>query len=49
MSATILTASIPVTMDPGKVRLGGLAPALSTADTGKVRLGGLAPALPGRK
>jgi hypothetical protein len=33
-------------VDAGKVRLGGMAPALmTTIDAGKVRLGGMAPAL----
>ncbi|MGA3004815.1 MAG: hypothetical protein ABSE20_24165 [Acetobacteraceae bacterium] len=49
MFAPISTSLNHATTDVGKVRLGGLAPSLSTADAGKVRLGGLAPALPARK
>ena len=33
-----------ITTDAGKVRLGGMSPALNTTDAGKVRLGGMAPA-----
>ena len=49
---TVIT-SLP-TADHGKVRLGGVAPALppvrvtpgTVADSGKVRLGGMSPSLP---
>jgi hypothetical protein len=42
MSKSIYTSLNIATSDAGKVRLGGVAPALSTADIGKVRLGSFA-------
>jgi len=40
------TLNASPTLDAGKVRLGGVAPALKpVADSGAVRLGGVAPAL----
>jgi hypothetical protein len=43
-----MSPALAPTSDAGKVRLGGMSPALAppaTVDAGKVRLGGMAPAL----
>jgi hypothetical protein len=45
MSVILSVLSHADTIAPGRVRLGGYAPSLSTADTSKVRLGGYAPSL----
>ena len=48
MSSITRDATVTSVIDAGKVRLGGMAPALkpaTVADSGKVRLGGMAPSI----
>ena len=46
LTAPLSTVALPMIADAGKVRLGGMSPALApTIDAGKVRLGGMAPSL----
>ena len=41
----MFTQAIRSVVDAGKVRLGGMSPALPVTDAGKVRLGGMSPSL----